>query len=203
MLHHAPTPFAVRSRTPALRTLACVCCGWLLALSAARALDLSRAVIVAPRDLSRPERKAVTMLVEEIEKRTQLRLEVRDVWPAKTEPLTVVAIGAAAAVQSFAGPYADRWPADGTALPAEGFRIRTESGGGSPAVFVVGNDARGVSFGIGHLLRQLELTRGRVTLRDEYSIRTAPRYPLRGHQLGYRPKTHSYDAWDRTIWEQY
>jgi hypothetical protein len=26
---------------------------------------------------------------------------------------------------------------------------------------------------------------------------------LRGHQLGYRPKTHSYDAWDLATWEQY
>src|SRR5207244_1034271 len=27
--------------------------------------------------------------------------------------------------------------------------------------------------------------------------------PLRGHQLGYRPKTNSYDAWDLPQWEQY
>ena len=26
---------------------------------------------------------------------------------------------------------------------------------------------------------------------------------LRGHQLGYRPKTNSYDAWDVPMWEQY
>src|SRR2546426_11667821 len=28
-------------------------------------------------------------------------------------------------------------------------------------------------------------------------------FRLRGHQLGYRPKTNSYDAWDVTRWEQY
>ena len=28
-------------------------------------------------------------------------------------------------------------------------------------------------------------------------------YPLRGHQLGYRPKTNSYDAWTPAMWEQY
>ncbi len=32
---------------------------------------------------------------------------------------------------------------------------------------------------------------------------TAPKYPLRGHQLGYRPKTNSYDAWDLPQWERY
>ena len=34
-------------------------------------------------------------------------------------------------------------------------------------------------------------------------ITTVPKYPLRGHQLGYRPKTNSYDAWDLPQWEQY
>ncbi len=32
---------------------------------------------------------------------------------------------------------------------------------------------------------------------------TSPKYPLRGHQLGYRPKTNAYDAWDVPIWDQY
>jgi hypothetical protein len=44
---------------------------------------------------------------------------------------------------------------------------------------------------------------GQVTLDDEFSSNTAPHYPLRGHQLGYRPKTNSYDAWDLATWEQY
>ena len=35
------------------------------------------------------------------------------------------------------------------------------------------------------------------------NLASAPRYPLRGHQLGYRPKTNSYDAWDVAQWEQY
>jgi hypothetical protein len=34
-------------------------------------------------------------------------------------------------------------------------------------------------------------------------VTTSPKYPLRGHQLGYRPKTNSYDAWDVGQWEQY
>ena len=35
------------------------------------------------------------------------------------------------------------------------------------------------------------------------SIATAPKFPLRGHQLGYRPKTNSYDAWSVPMWDQY
>jgi hypothetical protein len=34
-------------------------------------------------------------------------------------------------------------------------------------------------------------------------IASAPAYPLRGHQLGYRPKTNSYDGWSVPVWEQY
>ena len=41
----------------------------LAALSRGFALDLNKAVVVYPPNLSTPERKAITMLVEEVEKR--------------------------------------------------------------------------------------------------------------------------------------
>ena len=34
-------------------------------------------------------------------------------------------------------------------------------------------------------------------------IATAPAYPIRGHQLGYRAQANSYDAWDAAQFEQY
>ncbi|HCC56783.1 MAG TPA: hypothetical protein DEQ47_05880, partial [Solibacterales bacterium] len=34
-------------------------------------------------------------------------------------------------------------------------------------------------------------------------ISSAPRYPLRGHQLGYRPKVNAYDGWTPAQFEQY
>src|SRR5207253_8684532 len=49
----------------------------------------------------------------------------------------------------------------------------------------------------------LRLKPGAVTLPDDFSVAAAPGYRLRGHQLGYRPKTNSYDAWDVARWEQY
>jgi len=70
-------------------------------------------------------------------------------------------------------------------------------------VVILGNDERGVLFGVGNLLRELRMERGSVSLRDDLDLATAPKYPLRGHQLGYRPKCNSYDAWDLPIWEQY
>ena len=47
------------------------------------------------------------------------------------------------------------------------------------------------------------MTPAKITLADDFSVLTAPKYPLRGHQLGYRPKTNSYDGWDARQWEQY
>ena len=35
------------------------------------------------------------------------------------------------------------------------------------------------------------------------SVVSTPQVAIRGHQLGYRPKTNSYDAWDVPQWEQY
>ncbi len=148
------------------------CCGY------AAPLDLSKAVVVCAAGLSEPEKKAVTVLVEEVERRTQIRWAVSPTRPAGGAPVVLVERGAG---------------------PAEGYRIRTEG----QTVTVSGNDARGVLFGVGHLLRTLRMAVGSISLPDDLNIATAPKYALRGHQLGYRPKTNSYDAWSVAIWDQY
>src|SRR6266542_3619286 len=84
-------------------------------------------------------------------------------------------------------------------LLREGYQIKTAG----TTVSVTGNDARGILFGVGRLLRSLRMTKRKITLPDDFGIVTAPKYPLRGHQLGYRPKTNSYDGWTLPMWEQY
>ncbi len=161
------------------------------------AADLTNAVIVAPASLSPREQKAVAMLVDEVAKRSGVTWQVSGVWP--TGNAAVVAVGPATAIKAFAGPLVEGFAEEPAAGAAEGFRIR----GQGSAVAVVGNDERGVLFGIGYLLRRLHLHPGKITLDDDLNVTTAPQYPLRGHQLGYRPKTNSYDAWDLPQWEQY
>jgi len=68
---------------------------------------------------------------------------------------------------------------------------------------VVGNDARGTLYGAGALLRRLHMDRDTLQAPDDLRVASAPRYALRGHQLGYRPKTNSYDAWTVAMWDQY
>ena len=72
----------------------------------------------------------------------------------------------------------------------------------APVVYVMGNDARGVMFGVGHKLRVLRMRRDGVWLPNDLEITTAPCYPLRGHQLGYRDKANSYPGWDVEQWYQ-
>ena len=45
-------------------------------------LDLTKAVVVAPTDLSGPEKKGLAMLVEEVERRSGVRWEVAPTLPA-------------------------------------------------------------------------------------------------------------------------
>ena len=44
---------------------------------------------------------------------------------------------------------------------AEGYQVRVRKETSAPAVFIIGNDARGVLFGVGRLLRELHMERGR------------------------------------------
>jgi len=181
--------------------------GSLAALPARGAeIDLRKAVVVTPGDLTKPERKAVQLLVDEVQKRTLVRWEVAHSWPGESIP--VIAVGPGASLEALAGAVAPTLAGgarpNGERPAPEGFRIAIRKGGRqASAVFVIGNDARGVLFGVGRLLRALHMTRARLTVDDDLNVVSAPRYALRGHQLGYRPKTNSYDGWTLAIWEQY
>ncbi len=170
----------------------------LYSVSPCRAVDLSQAVVVVPDNLSGPEKKAVEMLVDEVQKRTQIRWPVANAWP-KTGP-AVIAVGPASSLAAFGGKFSDAMSKEPASTAAEGFRIRRMESN----LAVVGNDARGVLFGVGYLLRHLHMTASRITLDDDVNVTTAtPSIRCAGHQLGYRPKTNSYDAWDLAQWEQY
>jgi hypothetical protein len=160
-----------------------------LAFSAgASTIDLRNAVVVSPATFAGPERKAVEMLLDEVEHRTGLRLEESHTAPTDARPIIVLGSVAAPATNASAPP-----------VTPESYALRTTNTG----VILNGRDARGVLFGVGRLLRELRMDRGKVSLDAALDISTAPDFPLRGHQLGYRPKTHSYDAWSVEIWEQY
>ena len=143
--------------------------------SAALAADFRQAVIVLPASPTMPEKKAAQMLSEEIEKRTQVRLKIA----ASGSPAIYLKVAPGGKPESFT--------LTSTATTAT----------------VTGADGRGVVFGAGYLLRQLRMARQKLELDAALNVSTAPRYEVRGQQLGYRPKTNAYDAWTVPMWEQY
>jgi hypothetical protein len=172
-------------------------------LAGAAEIDLTRAVVVVPDGLSGPEEKAVRLLVDDVRSRSGVAWNVLIRWPGADVP--VIVVGPARLAGSLGDHYAQLFLDPKSAVGKEGFRIRTVLGDGKAPVTlsVIGDDSRGVLFGVGRLLRELRTTAGRVTVPDKLEMASAPKYPLRGHQLGYRPKTNSYDAWDLAQWERY
>lgn len=146
------------------------------------AADLTQATVVVPPNLTVPERKAVALLIDAVRERTRITWPVATASPGANKSIITI-----------------RRAASATNLRAEGYQLRSSD----TAVEIIGNDERGVLFGVGGLLRALEMRRDSVTLPHALNITTAPKYALRGHQLGYRPKTNSYDAWDVPQWERY
>jgi hypothetical protein len=162
-------------------------------------VDLSEAVVVAPATHSKREHKAIQVLIEEIERRTEIRLPVSETWPKSASARIVV--GSPNAIRSLGAMPKEIFP--GGKLPGhEGYTLRVMNAQG-PAVTVVGADERGVLFGVGGLLRNLRLTNHQIRMSNRLDLTTHPRYSLRGHQLGYRPKTNSYDGWTVEMWDQY
>ncbi len=190
----------VRTSPAAFTALIMLWAANLNALGQERFIDLGEAVVVVrPGELSAAERTAGIMLVEEIEKRTGIVLPLVSAWP---EGKTVIAL--------CAGPPPSDWPESlppraGDDLPEsrpEGLRIastpRTPS-----TIWVLGENSRGALYGVGALLRRLHWGPGRLSVESGLDIASAPRSPLRGHQLGYRALANSYDAWTPAQFEQY
>jgi Glycosyl hydrolase family 67 N-terminus len=161
------------------------------------ALNLNAAVVVVPPGLTGPERKAVTLLVEEAEKRGLVRWDVRETTPPSGQP--AIYLGQRAALTRAFPAIAAHLPLTMN-LPPEGFTLSTALAG---SIVIAGNDARGVLYGAGRLLRALSYGRESITLETPLNLTTAPKYRIRGHQFAYRPKTNSYDGWTVAMWEQY
>ena len=165
------------------------------------AMDLTHARIALADGASTRAALARTMLAEEVARRAQL------VWPATVADGPVISLDVAdSAVRSgrrWSAEEADSFCDAVFARRPEGFRVCREGA----ALAVTGNDERGLFYGVGWLLRHLEIRRSSVTLPDRLfadgPIETAPQYPLRGHQIGYRPKTNAYCGWTVSDWEQY
>ncbi|MDE2126546.1 MAG: hypothetical protein KGJ62_08150 [Armatimonadetes bacterium] len=164
-------------------------------------LAFTEAVVVTPPDQTPVQARAVAMLIEEVAARSRVDWRTSGAIPAPGIPVVLAGVGeSAAALLDAAGAPAAAMPRE---VRAEGFTLTSMVTERGNMAAVTGADDRGLLFGVGRLLRTLRLGRWEVALPDGLQIATAPAYPLRGHQLGYRPKTNSYDGWSLAMWEQY
>jgi len=163
--------------------------------SAEGPIDLARAIIFIAPGSTGPEKKAALMLAEEVTKRTQVRWAITESWPADSIPIIVMGSISNLSRLTVAPPPSK--------AGREGYRITTETENGRTLLWIEGTDSRGVLFGVGRLLRSLNMEERKITLPAKFDITSQPQESLRGHQLGYRPKCNSYDAWDVPTWEQY
>lgn len=165
------------------------------------ALELAHATVVVRPKGAAPivEQSAATILIEEIQKRTGIRLNMASVWPKS---------GAVLAILSGKSSTLDGVKAPDIVFNTkpEGYSIVTDrSHADRPVLWIAGSDPRGALFAVGKLLRTLECRTGSVRLTaalpQQYS--SSPEYPIRGHQLGYRSQANSYDAWTPEQFDQY
>ena len=168
--------------------------------AAAQVLDCSHATVVVASQVSTPQAAAIEMLLDESAKRTGHRWETAHQFPSRPAACTIVAdtIGQMPQLlpqglirMAFAPPPHPE------AFSLHAFRDRSRTG-----ILITGNDDRGLLFGIGALLRKLSLSPGRATLPRPLHLIESPEKPIRSHQLGYRFKNNTYDAWNLAQFEQ-
>lgn len=142
--------------------------------------DVSTAVIVVQGDSPALE-TAATVLQEEVEKRTGLNWKRADEVP-DSKPAFELVIDASDAP----GP--------------EGFTITTEME--DSHVRIVGADARGVLYGVGYVIRNLDWRKREARIQP-INVSEKPEYAIRGHQIGYRARANSWDAWTPEQFDQH
>jgi hypothetical protein len=160
-------------------------------------LNLKNAVILTCGELTKLENKAVSVLAEEIEKRTGIMPPVnKGECPAERPFIAVIGSGGEPCdciTRKIPGITALQTPGE------EGFRMAS----GRDGIAIWGADQRGTYYGAGMFLRKMIWGEGKLDFAADFEMTSTPEFALRGHQLGYRPKTNAYDAWLPETYDQY
>jgi hypothetical protein len=164
--------------------------------------------IVVPASQTVQERALTTMLVEESAKRTSsggkprvenaLPLEGNDdilLIAPRTEVLRILS-------PDLRVPWRDALRELHPTDHPEAFSVVSLPHRGARITIVAGNDARGELFGAGWVLRQMRFASGTAIIPAKLNTFQAPDKAVRGHQIGYRFKNNTYDAWTLAQFEQ-
>ena len=166
--------------------------------SFAQLSDFSHATIVGGQQNNLQLEAAVTVLRQVVEEHTELQLPVSADFNLKDKPLILV--GTDMTISTYPKNYQDALK-HLSATGKDGYKIVHLKD--KHIILVVGHDDRGALYGVGYLVRKMELRHNQVLVPAELNISSTPAYPIRGHQLGYRPKTNAYDAWTVAQFDDY
>ncbi|MBX3252608.1 MAG: hypothetical protein KF862_00600 [Chitinophagaceae bacterium] len=183
-----------------------LCMAWMLfffvKISNAQPVQLKNAAIAVSPSVPDPMRTTVVkVLQEEISKRTAIRLNTTGSWPVKSVPVIAIVLSSDKEYTGKKVPVSSNTAS--AEYKKEGYRVVSENNGGQQVIWIIGADTRGVLFGAGWLLRNLEMKNKTLELKQPVNIASSPLYPIRGHQLGYRHTANSYDAWTVQQFDEY
>lgn len=162
-------------------------------------IDFSHAKVYFPNSDSALLKRSPEILQSEIEKRTDLKLEFLYKKPSDLTNLLIA--GLEKDIVPIVSSTLKTKLANLPKIQSEGFKILVDQT--SKTIIIAASGARGILYGIGYFLRKAELSTGEILVNTNLMISSSPKYPVRGHQLGYRPKTNAYDAFSVAMFDQY
>jgi hypothetical protein len=173
---------------------------WLLTQqpALAQSADFSHAAIFCPAQNNTQLQQAVLVLQQVVEEHSNILLPVSPNFNIQGNPLIVVC------TTKDEGTLPKAFNTSLNKLSPtgkDGYKITFLKD--EQTIIIAGFDERGALYGVGYLLRKMELRSGKILVPEDLNISSTPAYPIRGHQLGYRPKTNAYDAWTVDQFDHY
>ena len=170
---------------------------WFTTAGFSQSADFSKASVFLQEKKNIQLQKAVQVLTEEIKIRTNLSLPVI-YKPAPEGKQSIIVC-----IEGVTEKFPENIRSAISRLPAtakDGYKIVVLE---NTTIVIAGHDERGALYGVGKLLQKMELNKGVALVPADLNISSSPVYPIRGHQLGYRPKTNAYDAWSVAQYDRY
>ncbi len=165
-------------------------CFMLCQINFAQQKDFTNAVIFTPEEGNVQLQEAATVLRDVIREHTSISMPILHEISNDNKPIIFICIDKkeSAIPKQYLIALSKL-----SSTKKDGYKISLLQN--KQTILVAGNDERGALYGVGYLLRKMELKPGQILAPGNINISSSPAYPIRGHQLGYRPKTNAYDAW--------
>jgi hypothetical protein len=142
-------------------------------------------------------KKAAQVFQEEIFKRSSINLPIHQAISSSKESQKVIIL-TEANIQSLAISERNEL-SKLEKTRKDGYKIKLIGN----LLIILGHDDRGCLYGVGKVMREMKIVTNQLFIQSNFQLSSSPTYPIRGHQLGYRPKTNAYDAWTVAQYDQY